>query len=320
MTATVASPLSASESSALTRRITWLSVTVAAALTLLKTLAWAGSGSVAMLGSLADSSLDLVAALATFFAVRYAVAPPDAEHRYGHGKAEAFASLVQAGLVCASAALVGREAVERLLHPQPLANGGWAMAAMVVSIGLTGVLILGQSRVLRKTNSVAVSGDRTHYAADLASNAIALAGIGVSALLHNPAVDAVAGLAVVAWLVWGAIGVFRSASLELMDHELAGESRRRIVALMTEDPKVRDVHQLRTRAAGPYVHIQMHADLDPALSLVEAHRVMVAAEKRLLAAYPAADILIHPDPRGLAEPHGGPFGETYRDEPEPVSR
>lgn len=312
--------MSADETAALTRRVTRLSVATAAALTLIKALAWTASGSVAMLGSLADSGLDLLASLATFFAIRYAVAPPDAGHRYGHGKAEAFASLMQGGLVFASAALVGREAIERLSHPAPLTNSGWAMAVMAASILLTGLLIASQSRVLNRTNSVAISGDRAHYAADMAANLIALAGIAISALLHSAAADALAGLAVAAWLVWGAVGVFRSASLELMDHELAGESRQRIVALMTEDPKVRDVHQLRTRASGPYVHIQMHADLDPALSLVEAHRVMVAAEKRLLAAYPAADILIHPDPRGLAEPHGGPFGEAYRDEPEPITR
>ena len=68
--------------------------------------------------------------------------------------------------------------------------------------------------------------------------------------------------------------------------------------------------ELRTRESGPYVHIQMHADLDPSLSLETAHEVMVEAENRILAAFPAADIIIHPDPRGRAEPHGGAFAET----------
>src|ERR1700722_11400548 len=96
-----------------------------------------------------------------------------------------------------------------------------------------------------------------------------------------------------------------------MDHELDDESRRRIAALMMADPKVRDVHQLRTRASGPYIHVQMHAELDPSLSLVEAHVVMVAAERRVLEAFPSADIIIHPDPRGHAEPHGGAFAEHH---------
>ena len=80
---------------------------------------------------------------------------------------------------------------------------------------------------------------------------------------------------------------------------------------MTEDPRLTDVHQLRTRAVRPDVHIQMHADLDPALSLESAHEVVVAAEKRVLEAFPAADIIIHPDPRGRAEPHGGAFAEAH---------
>jgi len=71
------------------------------------------------------------------------------------------------------------------------------------------------------------------------------------------------------------------------------------------------VHQLRTRASGPTIHIQMHADLDPTLSLETAHQVVVAAERRVLVAFPAADIIIHPDPRGRAEPHGGAFAETH---------
>ena len=301
--------LSPAENAALTRRVTLLSVATALVLVTIKIAAWLASGSVALLASTADSALDLVASLVTFYAVRYAAAPPDAEHRYGHGKAEAFASLVQAGLVFASAALIGREAVGNLLHPRPIAAEGWAMAVMGVSIVLTAGLIAAQGRVLKQTRSVAVSGDRAHYASDLASNAIALVGIGASAWLGLAGIDALAALAIAALLLWGAIGVFREAAGQLMDHELSDEARARIVALMTEDRRLTDVHQLRTRASGPYVHIQMHVDLDPDLTLETAHQVIVAAEKRVLDAFPSADIIIHADPRGRAEPHGGAFAE-----------
>ncbi len=296
------------QSAVLTRRATTLSVLVAAILIVIKGFAWWQSGSVSMMASLADSSLDLVASLATFFAVRYATAPPDAEHRFGHGKAEAFASLLQGGLVFASAALIGQEALNRLAHPEPLQQEGWAMVVMVASIVLTLALITAQSRVLKQTGSVAVSGDRAHYAADLASNAISLIGIAAATLFVQA--DAVAGLVIAAWLVWGAVGVFSEASVQLMDRELPDDQRARIVSLITQGGQIMGVHQLRTRASGPFVHIQMHADLDPKLSLAEAHDVMIAAENRVLVEFPAADILIHPDPRGLAEPHGGAFAET----------
>ena len=300
----------AAQTAALTRRVTLYSVATAAVLVTIKVLAWAASGSVALLASAADSGLDLLASLTTFFAVRYAVAPPDAEHRFGHGKAEGFASLFQAGLVFASAALIGREAIDNLMAPKPIQDSGWALAVMAVSIVLTAFLITAQGRVLRQTASVAVSGDRAHYAADLASNFIALAGIAAAAWLGTGSFDAVAALAIAALLLWGAVGVFREASGQLMDHELPDDVRARIVALMTQDRRLTDVHQLRTRASGPYVHMQMHVDLDPELSLEAAHQVIVAAEKRLLAEFPSADIIIHADPRGRAEPHGGAFAET----------
>jgi ferrous-iron efflux pump FieF len=297
------------EASALTRRITLLSVGCAAVLILFKGAAWQASGSVAVLASLTDSALDLVASLATFYAVRYAAAPPDREHRYGHGKAEAFASLMQAGLVFASAALVGREAIHRLVDPRPLESGAAAMAVMVISLALTGGLIFAQSRLLRKVSSVAVSGDRAHYAADVGSNLAALAGIAGTALFGLGWMDAAAGLLVAAWLVWGAIGVFRQASSQLLDTELPVHTRDEIKALIRQDPRIRDVHGLRTRVSGPFVHMQMHVALDPRLTLEEAHAILVAAENRLLALYPAADIIIHADPEGRAEPHGGAFAE-----------
>jgi len=313
-------PLGLAETGVLTRRITRLSVAVALTLTVVKAIVWHMSGSVALLASLADSGLDVLAALVTYFAVRYAASPPDPEHRYGHGKAEAFASLTQAGLVFATAALVGQEAVVRLIHPRPVAAEGWGMAVMGLSLVMTAGLVLAQTQVLKRTRSVAVHGDRAHYVVDFGSNLVALAGIGASALVGGPIPDAIAGLIVTAWLVWGAIGVFRQSSFELMDHELPDEARARIVALMTDDPRVRDVHQLRTRASGPYIHIQMHAELDPALSLVEAHQVMVAAERRVLKAYPTADIIVHPDPRGAAEPHGGSFPEVHESGPKSAVR
>ena len=307
----MAAALTLDQSTALTRRVTILSVATAAILVTLKVIVWISSGSVALLASAADSGLDLIASLGTFWAVRYAAAPPDAEPRSGHGKAEAFASLVQAGLVFASAALIGQEAIRHIITPTPVGDGVWGVAVMAVSTGLTLALITAQGVVLKQTQSVAVSGDRAHYAADLASNVIALLAIAGAAWLGWHSLDAIGGLAVAAILLWGAVKVFREASNQLMDHELPDADRAHIVDLMTADPRLTDVHQLRTRASGPYVHIQMHADLDPELSLEAAHEVVVAAERRVLEAFPAADIIIHADPRGRAEPHGGAFAEAH---------
>ncbi len=280
------------------------SVGVALILCVAKAGAFGVSGSVAVLASLADSALDLAASLMTFFAVRYAASPADAEHRHGHGKAEALAALLQAVLVAFSAALIVREAVVRLTAPEAVTANGWAIAVMVLSIVLTVALVQVQTRALRKTGSVAVSGDRAHYMADLAANGAVIAALGVL-MLGGPAwVDPLIGAGIAAWLVWGAWSVARAALDQMMDRELDEKDRDRILEIARGVPGVISVHDLRTRAAGPLVHLQMHVDLAPDQSLTDAHVIVVEVERAIHAAFPGADVLIHPDPAGRAEAHG----------------
>lgn len=297
--------LSPAEASRITRTVAILSVATATILIALKLWAWLASDSVAMLSSLADSGLDAAASLFTLMAVAYAAMPPDEEHRFGHGKAEAFAAMLQAMLVGVSATLIAVEAVRKLFAPEPVQASSLALAVMAISIGLTVLLVTAQTRAIRRTGSVATTGDRAHYLADLAANGVVIVGIIASGLMGLTFVDPLAGLAVAAWLAWSALDVARGGLDQLLDHELSDEARARIRALALEPGGLLDIHMLRTRASGPYIHIQFHADLPPGLSLAEAHRRMVEAEAAILAEFPAADILIHPDPRGEAEPHGG---------------
>ena len=299
--------LSPPDAARITQRTALLSVATASFLILIKAWAWMASGSVSILASLADSGLDFAASLFTLFAVRYAAAPPDEEHRFGHGKAEGFAALLQAALVGASAMLIAMEAVDRFRDPKPVLEGQLGVIVMVVSIIATIILIGFQTRALRQTGSVATSGDRAHYAADLAANAAVIVGVVASGFLGLPIADPIIGLAIAVWLAWGAFGVAREAADQLMDRELEDEARARIIELVCADENVQlGVHQLRTRASGPIVHIQFHLDLPEHLSLVEAHHTMVRCEERLLEEFPGADILIHPDPRGSVA-HGGDF-------------
>ncbi|WP_158916230.1 cation diffusion facilitator family transporter [Caulobacter sp. S45] len=292
------------------RRVAMLSVSVALGLTAIKLVGWWLSGSVGLLASLADSGLDVVAASSTLAAIGYASTPPDAEHRFGHGKAEAFASLLQAALIFTSAALIAREAISRLIDPRPLQTQWLALAILVLSTVLALAVAAAQGRVLKDSRSVAVESDRLHYLADAGSNVAAFVGVVLAGLLHSPRADALAGLAVALALAWGGVHALRNAADNLMDHELDDTERDAIVALAIEDPAIQSVHDLRTRAAGPIVHIQMHVDMDPRLTLEEAHRILIRAEHRILARFPSADLLIHPDPYGRAEAHSGVFAEA----------
>ncbi|MDQ8027609.1 MAG: cation diffusion facilitator family transporter [Brevundimonas sp.] len=292
---------------AATRGITRLSVAVAVILIVLKTFALGASGSVSILASLADSSLDLIASLATFFAVRWAAAPPDEEHRFGHGKGEAMAALVQAGLVFASAVFIGWEAIQRLFDPRPVSSGWVGVTVIAVSMALTGWLIWRQSRAIKLSGSVAVSADRAHYASDLAANVVVLIGVASGAWLAAPGLDAAAGLVVSVWLFWGAISVLKGAADQLLDRAGSDADRVAITTAVLSDPQITGVHRLRTRQAGPVMTIQMHVDMAPTLTLAQAHDILEAAETRLTALWPHADIMIHPDPRAAT-----PVGRTKK--------
>jgi len=292
-------PQSTVDKAAVTRRITRLSVGVAVALIALKAFALGASGSVSILASLTDSVLDLVASLATFYAVRWAAAPPDAEHRYGHGKGEAMAALVQAGLIFASAVFIGWEALQRMVDPRPVGAGGWAVAVILVSIALTAGLVWLQGRALKETGSLAVAGDRSHYAADLAANGVVLIGVVSGAWLHAPGLDAAAGLIVAIWLFWGAFGLLKEASGHLLDQSAGEAEQQAVTTAVLADPRITGIHALRTRMAGSTLMVQMHVDMDPHLTLEAAHAIVEEAEARIRAVLPDSDILIHADPAGL---------------------
>jgi ferrous-iron efflux pump FieF len=299
--------LSPKEALSHTGQATAASVAVALILTLTKAVVWWMSGSVALLASMADSLLDLTASLTVYLSVRYAAEPADAEHRFGHGKAEAFAGIMQAIFVAMSAVLLLREGVEHLFNPVEVRASGWAIAVMGLSIVMTLGLLVVQTRAVKETGSVAVEGDRAHYFSDLGANAVVIVGIVGATVGGLLWLDAVAALAVSLWLFWTAWGVARGAGDQLMDRELPDEAREHIRRLAGDDPRIIDIHELRTRASGPLIHIQFHLALDPDLTLSEAHAILVDCERRLMDAYPAADILIHPDPHGEAEPHGAEF-------------
>jgi cation diffusion facilitator family transporter len=286
------------------------SVLVACVMVAMKGVTLYLSGSQSILASLADSGLDLLASVITFAAVRYAKSPPDKEHPFGHGKAEAFSALFQAALVFASAAIIIQSCLHHLQNPEPIQQSGLAIGVLVLSIALTLGLVALQNRVLKDSQSVAISADRMHYVTDLVSNGVALIGV-VLAVLGMGYMDAIAGFLMAAWFIWGAVQVLREAADHLMDRALGDSDLERVRTLILADPQVLGVHQLRTRLTGPYILIQAHVEMAPDLTLDAAHQIIIAAEKRLLEGFPNADILIHPDPKGLAEAHGGVFSEEH---------
>ncbi|MBL8653956.1 MAG: cation diffusion facilitator family transporter, partial [Alphaproteobacteria bacterium] len=269
MTATNAT-VSPEERGALMRRATYASVAVAGLLIVAKTGAWAITDSVSVLSSLLDSLLDAAASLVNLFAVRHALAPADAEHRFGHGKAEALAGLAQAAFIGGSALLLLSEAVHRLWTPVPVASGEIGIAVMALSMALTFVLVRYQIYVVARTGSLAVGADRLHYASDFLLNGAVIVSLLASMLFRIDILDPLAGLAIGAYILWGSWKIGRGALDHLMDRELPEATREKIIAIARANPLILDVHDLRTRAVGPNISVQMHLEIDGNLTLNQA--------------------------------------------------
>jgi ferrous-iron efflux pump FieF len=283
----------------LMRRAAWASVSVSLFLVGIKAFAYFASHSVAMLASLADSALDLFTSSINLFAIRQALTPADAEHRFGHGKAEPLAGLAQGAFITASALFLVIQAVNRILVPEPIEHSIAALLVMCVAIACAIGLILYERKVVAATGSLAVEADQTHYFADLVTNIGVVLALLLSAGLGWTLADPLIAIAVSGVMLWSAFGVGRQSFNQLMDRELPDEERARICRIAQSHRAVKNVHDLKTRMAGLSTFIQLHLALDPNISLAEAHTISDAVERALLQAYPGADVIIHQDPAGL---------------------
>jgi ferrous-iron efflux pump FieF len=279
----------------LLRGVTNAAVATAVLLALAKLFGWWRSGSIALLASMVDSTMDIAASLLNALAVRYAQKPADDEHRFGHGKSEALAGLAQAVLIGASAFYLLGHAIARLLHPQALVAISAAIVVMGLSIVMTLALVLYQRHAVRVTASQAVKADALHFVGDLGANlgtilALALAPFGWSRL------DPIVGILIASGTAYGALHIGWETFQTLMDRELPPEIRQRIRDIASQHPDIHGLHNLRTRRAGPTTLIQFHLEMDGNLSLHEANRIAHEVGTSIRAEIPGADVIIHQDP------------------------
>ncbi|MCJ9429395.1 cation diffusion facilitator family transporter [Kordiimonas marina] len=279
----------------LMRWATRASVGVASSLVVAKAAVWWMSGSVALLGSLTDSALDLAASLVTMFAVKTALTPPDEDHRFGHGKAEALAGLFQASVMSGSAVFLILESFHHIWTPLPVAHSSLVMAVSVAGIVLSLGLVLFQAYVIRHTKSLAVRGDHLHYQGDMLLNlsVIAAAMMSEYGIL---AADGVFGVLIGLYILKSAYDIVRPAIDMLMDREFSLKDREKIFNIVMGNPDVLGLHELKTRSSGRDKFIQMHIEVPAEMTVKAAHLVADEVEATVGEAFPDSEILIHIDP------------------------
>lgn len=291
------------EAARLMRLATYASVGVASVLIVTKFVAWVMTDSVSLLSTLVDSLLDAAASVVNLIAVRHALQPADAEHRFGHGKAEPLAGLAQAAFIAGSAVFLLFEAGDRVVSPHMIVRAPVGYAVVVFSIVVTIALVLFQRYVVRKSGSVAISADSLHYQTDVLINGSVLVSIFLSSEMGIAHADPLFAIGIAVYIIYTASQIGKEALHILMDRELPDEDRERIKEVARSQPGVQGVHDLRTRSSGAQVFIQMHVEIDGDLPLREAHEIADRVEIEVGNAFPNAEVIVHQDPDDIDEDH-----------------
>ena len=292
------------EAGKLNRSAAYASISVALLLAGLKGWAVLATQSTAMLGSLADTVLDLVASVATLAGVWVAAQPADDEHRFGHGKAEALAAMFQVVLISISALTLAVRAIGQWIGGARPAGATDGILVSAVAIGATLALLAWQRRVIARTGSIAISTDHLHYKSDLLLNFAVIAALALDQYGGIPGADSLFGLIIALWLGWGAWHASTEAINHLMDREWPDERKAKFLEVVARHPELKGLHDLRTRTSGNHDFVQFHMSVNPDMTVREVHDVMDEIEAKLLREFPGVEILIHPDPEGLVNETG----------------
>ncbi len=274
------------------------SSSVALLLVIIKSYAWLVSDSSAMLASTTDSILDLFASVMNIVILRFALAPADDEHKFGHGKAESLAGLVQAAFVLGSALLLIFNGVERVINPRVIVQSNIAIGVTIVAIIFTLALVVFQRFVIKRTGSIVINADALHYQSDLFLNAGVLAALFLSQGLWIQA-DGVFTIVVALYLLFGATQIIYQSVYQLMDHELSDDELAQIKSIILSHEHALGLHELRTRQSGAQRFIQFHLELKDTLSLLEAHSISDDIEADICSALAPCEVFIHQDPNSV---------------------
>jgi ferrous-iron efflux pump FieF len=288
----------------LTTRAALASISMALFLMALKSWASWDTKSVAMLGSLADTALDFIASLITFLGVRWSAMPADEEHRYGHGKAEALAALVQVILIFISALGIAWRAFDRLQSGRATEGLELGIVVSIIAIAATFALLGYQRYVIKRTGSVAIMTDHVHYQTDVLLNLSVIAALLLDQMLGWRLADPLFGFAIAAWLMYGAWSAASHSVDQLMDREWPLEERDAFIAAAQEYPELAGLHDLRTRTSGAHRFVQFHVWVPGDWTVVEAHERMDSVEEKLQHRFPGTEIIIHLDPEGHVDREG----------------
>jgi cation diffusion facilitator family transporter len=273
-----------------------MSIGAAAVLVALKLGTGIVSGSLGLVSAGIESSGDVVAAILTFFAIRFAVRPADRDHPYGHRRAENLGALGEAGILIGGGVFIVVEAVIRLAEGGHELNPHWYVFAVIGIALLVDMSRIAVSlRTAREYKSAALRSNAFHFAGDMAGSLAVLAGlVAVAAGLEEG--DAVAALLVAGIIFAAASRLIYENARVLMDTAPA-DAREKAEAAINELGDSVELRRLRVRESGGRYFADAVVGVPPGQAVVEGHSTADAVEAAVQDALPDTDVVVHLEPR-----------------------
>ncbi|WP_241547800.1 cation diffusion facilitator family transporter [Leptospira stimsonii] len=281
----------------LKKRASILALLVSGTLLIFKSGTGWWTDSIAVWASAMDSGLDFLTSLINLFAILVASKPADEDHRYGHGKAEAIAGLLQSLFIFLSGSLILYKAVHSFFDPPKEIQDLPGIVVMVFSLSLTIFLVLYQRYVLRKTGSLVISADSVHYSSDILSNGAVILSLIVVRITGTIQIDFIVGSLIALYVIWSSARIFRSSVDILMDKDVSHFYRPSIARIIQEfKPEVFGFQKLRTRSVGDLHILEFHLSMPGNLTLDKIKNITDSVEERLKLEFPTIEVWIHPVP------------------------
>jgi cation diffusion facilitator family transporter len=278
-------------------RFAWLSIAAAVATIGLKAGAYTLTGSVGLLSDALESVVNLVAALVALAALTVAARAPDAEHAYGHAKAEYFAGGIEGGLILLAAGSIAYAAVERLLHPRPIEAVGLGLAVSTLAALLNLAVSLRLSRAAKDHRSITLEADAKHLMTDVWTSVGVIAGVAAVALTGWGWLDPALALAVAGNILWAGWQLVRRAADGLLDAALEPGERAAVdLALAPYLARGIQVHAIRTRQAGARRFVSLHVLVPGDWTVRRGHGLLEGIERDIRAGLPLATVFTHLEP------------------------
>jgi cation diffusion facilitator family transporter len=279
------------------QRFALLSIAAAIVTIGMKTTAWKLTGSVGLLSDAVESIVNLLAALVAFWALRVAAQPPDAEHPFGHSKAEYLASAFEGIAILGAAIAIAMTAWKRIADPQPLENVGIGLAVSVGAAAVNGAVAFVLLRAGRRLDSITLRSDAHHLMTDVWTSGGVLVGILIVKLTGWLILDPIVALAVATNIVWMAARILLETAQGLLDRTIPAAEQKQlddVLARFRRDGV--EVHAVRARQSGPVRFIDMHVLVPGSWSVQRGHDLCEGIESGVKALFPRSSVLTHLEP------------------------